>query len=100
DIVWVPSRSESFCRVAAEAMMNGIAVVASDIPPLRQLLGDDEAGLLYSTEDPAAAAAALRRLVADPDLRRRLGEAGRVRADAYSPQIVTTRLLELYGIGG
>lgn len=99
DIVWVPSRSESFCRVAAEAMMNGIAVVASDIPPLRQLLGNDEAGLLYPTEDPAAAAAALSRLVADPELRRRLGEAGRLRADAYSPPIITAQLLELYGIG-
>ncbi|MGI8822214.1 MAG: glycosyltransferase family 4 protein [Acidimicrobiia bacterium] len=100
DIVWVASRSESFCRVAAEAMMNGIPVVAGDIPPLRDLLGDDEAGLLYPVEDTAAAAAALRRLIADPELRRRLGETGRERSAAFSPEAVTAKLLELYGLPG
>jgi glycosyltransferase involved in cell wall biosynthesis len=98
DVVWVASRAESFCRVAAEAMMNGIPVVAGDIPPLRDLLGDDEAGLLYPVEDPAAAAAALRRLVHDPGLRRALGEAGRDRSRTFSPEEVAGRLLELYGL--
>lgn len=98
DVVWVASRAESFCRVAAEAMMNGIPVVAGDIPPLRDLLGDDEAGLLYPVEDPAAAAAALRRLVHDPGLRRALGEAGRDRSRTFSPEEVAARLLELYGL--
>ena len=98
DIVWVASRAESFCRVAAEAMMNGIPVVAGDIPPLRDLLGEDEAGLLYPVEDPEAAAAALRRLVHDPGLRRALGEAGRERSRSFSPEEVATSLLELYGL--
>lgn len=98
DVVWVASRAESFCRVAAEAMMNGIPVVAGDIPPLRDLLGDDEAGLLYPVEDTAAAAAALRRLVGDAELRRSLGAAGRQRSAAYLPAAVTERLLELYGV--
>jgi glycosyltransferase involved in cell wall biosynthesis len=98
DIVWVASRAESFCRVAAEAMINGIPVVAGDIPPLRDLLGEDEAGLLYPVEDPAAAAAALRRLVHDPGLRRSLGQAGRDRSRSFSPEEVATSLLELYGL--
>src|SRR5205807_6098161 len=42
-IVFCPSYQESFCRVAAEAMLNGLPVVASDIPALRDLLGDGEA---------------------------------------------------------
>jgi glycosyltransferase involved in cell wall biosynthesis len=98
DIVWVASRAESFCRVAAEAMINGIPVVAGDIPPLRDLLGEDEAGLLYPVEDPAAAAAALRRLVHDPGLRRSLGQAGRDRSRSFSPEEVASSLLELYGL--
>ncbi len=98
DIVWVASRAESFCRVAAEAMVNGIPVVAGDIAPLRDLLGDDEAGILYPVEDPAAAAVALRRLVHDPGLRRALGEAGRDRSRSFSPEEVAARLLELYGL--
>ncbi len=98
DIVWVASRAESFCRVAAEAMMNGIPVVAGDIPPLRDLLGDDEAGLLYPVEDHEAAVVALRRLARDPALRRRLGEAGRERSVHYSPAAVAEQLLGLYGV--
>jgi glycosyltransferase involved in cell wall biosynthesis len=98
DVVWVASRAESFCRVAAEAMMNGIPVVAGDIPPLRDLLGDEEAGLLYPVEDPEMAAAALRRLVHDPGLRRSLGQAGRDRSRSFSPEEVATSLLELYGL--
>lgn len=99
DIVFCPSRAESFCRVAAEAMMNGIPVAGSDIEPLRALLGDDEAGLVFPSGDTAAAAAALRRLATDPALRSRLGEEGRRRAAAYEPEAITAELLELYGVG-
>jgi glycosyltransferase involved in cell wall biosynthesis len=38
---------------------------------------DNETGLLVPTEDPAALAAAIRRLLAEDNLRRRLGEQGR-----------------------
>jgi glycosyltransferase involved in cell wall biosynthesis len=98
DVVLCPSLKESFCRVAAEAMMNGIPVIASDIEPLRELLGDGEAGILFPAGDSAAAADAIRRLGADPALRQRLGERGRVRATAFEPETVVDRLVELYGV--
>lgn len=97
DVVLCPSLKESFCRVAAEAMLNGISVVASDIPPLRELLGNNEAGLLFPAEDTAAAASQLRRLVSDPDLRR-LGEKGIERARSFHPTEVVKRLAECYGL--
>jgi glycosyltransferase involved in cell wall biosynthesis len=96
DIVFCPSRAESFCRVAAEAMLNGIPVVASDIEPLRALLGDDEAGILFPVDDTAAAAAAIRHLATDSEARVRLGEAGKLRASAFSPHAVASALAELY----
>ncbi len=99
DIVFIPSRAESFCRVAAEAMLNRLPVVGSDIDPLLALLGDDEAGLIFPNEDVDAAVAALRRVVADPDLRSRLGEAGARRAARFSPDAITNELAKLYGIG-
>ena len=85
DIVVCPSVLESFCRVAAEAMLNGIPVVGSDLEPIRALLGDDEAGLLFPVGDTQRAAAAIARLVSDEGLRARLGEAGRRRAAPYDP---------------
>ncbi len=100
DIVFCPSRAESFCRVAAEAMMNGIPVVGSDIDPLKALLGDDEAGLIFPSADVPAAVAALRRLVDDPALRTSLGETGRVRAARFAPGAIAQDLTDLYGITG
>jgi glycosyltransferase involved in cell wall biosynthesis len=98
DIVFCPSRAESFCRVAAEAMMNGLPVVGSDIEPLVALLGEDEAGLVFPSGNVAAAAAALRKLVADPELRSSLGAAGKRRADRFRPEVITQELIRLYGI--
>jgi glycosyltransferase involved in cell wall biosynthesis len=98
DIVFCPSRQESFCRVAAEAMLNGIPVVGSDIPPLRDLLGEDEAGILFPVGDVGAAADALGRLVDDAELRASLGKSGQERARRFEPEQVASELLELYGI--
>ncbi|MGH9120049.1 MAG: glycosyltransferase family 4 protein [Acidimicrobiales bacterium] len=98
DVVVCPSVLDSFCRVAAEAMLNGLPVVGSDLPPIRDLLGDDDAGLLVPSGDIEATAKAVARLVDDPDLRSRLGATGRARAAAFSPGRVRSQLLERYGI--
>lgn len=98
DVIFVPSRAESFCRVAAEAMMNRLPVVASDIPALRALLGDGEAGLLFPPEDTTSAAGAIRRLVLDPELRQSLGAVGLLRAERFEPRAIASEMLPLYGI--
>lgn len=99
DIVFCPSRIESFCRVAAEAMMNGLPVVASDIPPLRRLLGGNgEAGILFRPGDTEEAASAIIRLTSDSTLRRILGEEGRRRAAEFPPHSVARQLVDLYGV--
>jgi phosphatidylinositol alpha-mannosyltransferase len=99
DVVFLPSLEESFGRVAAEAMLNGIPVVASDLEAVRDLLGDEAAGLLFPPGDVDAAAGAITRLAANPGLRRRLGEEGVARARAFEPQRIVDDLAELYGIG-
>jgi glycosyltransferase involved in cell wall biosynthesis len=99
DIVVVPSERESFCRVAAEAMLNGIPVVGSDLQPIRALLGDGDAGLLFPMGDMEAAAAAIVRLAGDPKLRERLGAEGRTRAAAFGPEPIRREFLDLLGLG-
>ncbi len=96
DAVVVPSLEESFGRVAAEAMANGLPVVASDLEALRDLLGNDEAGLLVPPGDVDAMAAALRRLAVDNRLRQSLGQEGRRRSRRFAPEPITMRLQQLY----
>ncbi|MDO9454764.1 glycosyltransferase family 4 protein, partial [Nocardioides sp.] len=58
-----------------EAMALGRPVVASDLPPLAELVRHGDTGLLVRPGDPEALAAALRTLAVDADMRHRLGRA-------------------------
>jgi phosphatidylinositol alpha-mannosyltransferase len=98
DVVICPSRAESFCRVAAEAMVSGVPVVGSDIPALREVLDGGKAGILVPVGDAAGLAAAVTGLVDDPVRRAELAELGRKRAERYRPDIVAAGLLECYGV--
>lgn len=62
-----------------EYMAAGRAIVASDLPVLREVLEDGHNALLVAPEDPEAWLAAVRQLLDDPALRRRLGETARRR---------------------
>lgn len=66
-----------------EYMAAGIAVIASDFPRWRALLERHRCGLCVDPRDPAAIAAAIDRLAADPDYARRLGANGRAAVDAH-----------------
>jgi len=78
-VVACPSHREGFGVVCAEAMAYGRPVVAGDVGGLRDLVRHEETGLLVPPGDVEALRAALQRLLADPDLRRSFGEAGRAR---------------------
>lgn len=71
------------CPVALlEAMASGVPSVATDVPGSRDLIGDGECGILVPPEDPVGMAAALQRLSADPELRRRLGRSARLQVES------------------
>ena len=82
-----------------EAMLAGLPVVATDIRGPREQVVDGETGLLVPRGQSAPLAAALRRLVGDEALRRRMGAAGRQRAlDLYTEAAVVERTLDLLGL--
>ena len=62
-----------------EYMATGLAIVATDVGQIRQVLRQDTSGLLVPPGDAASMAAALQRLLADDDLRRRSGGPGAAR---------------------
>ena len=76
DVAVFLSREESFGVAAVEAMSCRVPVIASDADGFREVL-DGEAGVLVPREDAAAAAEAMLRMVQDPELRERIGKAGR-----------------------
>jgi phosphatidylinositol alpha-mannosyltransferase len=87
---------ESQGIVLLEAMASGRALVASDIPGYRSVVTNEREGLLVQPHDSAAIAAALSRLLSSEELRRRLGERGRERAQRYTWDRVASEILSYY----
>ncbi len=78
--VRLPSGKQEGIPVALmEAMAMGLPVVASRLSGIPELVEDGVTGLTVPERDPAALAAALQQLHADPDRARRLGAGGRAR---------------------
>ncbi|HEV2239227.1 MAG TPA: glycosyltransferase, partial [Ktedonobacterales bacterium] len=74
---------EGLGLVPIEALACGCAVVASDLPAVRDVIRDGETGLLAAPGDPVALAAAVRKLLDNPAQRQRLAAQGRAYAQAH-----------------
>jgi len=79
DVVCMPSFAEGLPVVLMEAMAMAIPVVATWIAGVPELVRDGHSGLLVAPGRPDELAGAIERLARDPELRRRLGRAGRER---------------------
>lgn len=82
--------------VIVEAMMRGVPVVSTNVVGIPEMV-DDEVGRLVEPDDPEALAAALREVLEDEALARRLGEAAARRArERFTVEGQTARLLALF----
>ncbi len=81
DILAVPSIQESFPRVALEAMAMQVPVIASEVGGLPESIDDGKTGIIVPPEDVDALCKAVHCLIEEPELRNRMGEAGRKRAE-------------------
>ena len=97
DVCVVPSHYEPFGLVAIEAMASGTPVVASDVGGLQFTVVPEETGLLAPAQDEAAFAAAIDRILCNPDWRNQLGKQARVRVEEkFSWDGVAHQLSDLY----
>jgi glycosyltransferase involved in cell wall biosynthesis len=96
DIALNPTRVDNMPNSVLEAMASGLPVVSTDVGGVPFILEHERTGLLVPAGDDCAMAAALQRLSADIDLRRRLAAAGLEEASRYAWPRVREQWLALY----
>ncbi len=96
DVLVVPSRSETFGLVAAEAQACGLPVVAARVGGLPYAIDDGASGILIDGHDPDAYADAIASILGDPRRASRMREAALTFAERFSWSATADRLLELY----
>lgn len=97
DMLVAPSRREGFGLAVAEAMMAGLAVVASRVGGLPEVVEEEATALLVEPGDAAGLSRAIATLAGDGGLRRAMGRAGRKRAiQLFSPEKTAATFAQLY----
>jgi glycosyltransferase involved in cell wall biosynthesis len=93
----LPSKApEALGNVVHEAMSRGRAMIGTRPSGQEDMIEDGENGLLVPGGDVDALAAAMARLIDEPELREQLGARARSRAEAFTPEVVMPQLEALY----
>jgi glycosyltransferase involved in cell wall biosynthesis len=93
----LPSHREGLPGSLMEAAACGRAMIATDAPGCREIVIDDQTGLLVPIEDPQALAQAIVKLAASPELRARYGKAAReLVVSKLSAKIIGEQVVRLY----
>ncbi len=97
DVSVLPSHSEGLPNAVLEAMAAGVAVVATRVGGVPEVVVDQETGRLVAPGDPPALAAAVLMLLSDPAATAAMGRAGRARVrDHFSVASMAERTQRLY----
>lgn len=96
-IVVLPSYREGLPKVLVEAAACGRAVITTDVPGCRDAIEKDITGLLVPVSDAIALADAIQRLIESPELRQRMGMAGRALAEReFAIEKIVQQHLDIY----
>jgi glycosyltransferase involved in cell wall biosynthesis len=96
-VVVLVSQMEGLPNVVLEAMAHGKAVIATPVGGIPSVIKDGTTGFLVPVGDAVALRETIKRVLADDDLRRRVGEAARARVIEYcSWDRVTESTLQVY----
>lgn len=97
DVLLLPSWEEPFGRALIEAMALEVPVLATEVGGPREIVREGVDGRLLPPREPASWASAVRGLREDPELRSRMGRAGRERVcELFTSERHAAAMLDLY----
>ena len=96
DLLVLPSRQEGLPVVLMEATSVGLAIVATAVGGVPQVLTDGVDGLVVPPDSPPALADAIARVATDADLRARLGLAARSRSTMFDVASASREIESVY----
>ena len=96
DVFVLPSLSEGCPFSLLEAMAGGKAIVASDIPSIREIVEDGKEALLFNPREVNALVRALSRLCNNEDLRNALGKSARKKVLQYKEETGLCKIADIY----
>ncbi|HKY78894.1 MAG TPA: glycosyltransferase family 1 protein [Anaerolineales bacterium] len=96
DLFVFTGAEETFGNVVLEAMASGLPVIAPDSGGVVNLVSHGETGFLFPSENNSEMTRLAAQLAADPQLAKRMGRAGRARAENYGWEDIFTKLIDDY----
>lgn len=96
DIFVLPSRDEGLPMALLEAMAHGVPVISTDVGGVSEIVTHEVDGLLVPSGDVATLAQSIERVIADNELRSRLGEMAKERSRAFSQDRWLRRTEQIY----
>jgi glycosyltransferase involved in cell wall biosynthesis len=91
DMLLVPSRHEGMGQVTVEAMACAVPVIGANTGGIPEVVVDGETGIIIDGDSPQEMTEAVLRLAESPELRARMGAAGRERVEAHFNRPVQMR---------
>ncbi len=97
DVVVLPSYREGIPRALLEAAAMAKPIITTDAVGCREVVDHEINGVLVPVKDAPALAGAMERMINDPEMRKRMGKAGRKKVEReFDEKIVIKKILEVY----
>jgi glycosyltransferase involved in cell wall biosynthesis len=92
----LPSLNEGMSNALLEALSSGLPIIATDTGGTKELVSEGENGFIIKMKDAQDIAEKIEKLIIDPELRTKMGQKSRKKAEELSWKKVADKYLELY----
>ena len=96
DIFLLPSHDENLPVSVLEAMSYGIPVITTPVGGIPEVIKDEHNGLLVTPGDPTELDQAMKKLIASPELRRKMSANNLIDIQEFFPEKIMRQLQQIY----